>query len=149
MPMKERSSSKIAMAYLATSLGQGVELSEAPARSFSQAHHSDTSSSLSLIFCGEQFTLLSDSHGGRKKREEVMRTCVFAVIAAALFALPTSAFSEEIYVGPGGVKVGPGYHRYYNSADRECRELRQACLHKEELGEQGMGNCRRYREICR
>jgi hypothetical protein len=27
--------------------------------------------------------------------------------------------------------------------------LRQACLHKEELGEQGMGNCRRYRELCR
>jgi hypothetical protein len=26
--------------------------------------------------------------------------------------------------------------------------LRQACLHKEELGEQGMGNCRRYRELC-
>jgi hypothetical protein len=31
----------------------------------------------------------------------------------------------------------------------ECRELRQACLHREELGEEGMGNCRRYRELCR
>jgi hypothetical protein len=30
-----------------------------------------------------------------------------------------------------------------------CWELRKACLHKEELGEEGMGNCRRYREICR
>jgi hypothetical protein len=27
--------------------------------------------------------------------------------------------------------------------------LRWACLHKDELGEQGMGNCRRYRETCR
>jgi hypothetical protein len=26
--------------------------------------------------------------------------------------------------------------------------LRAACMHKEELGEQGMGNCRRYRAIC-
>jgi hypothetical protein len=31
----------------------------------------------------------------------------------------------------------------------ECRELRQACIHREELGEGGMGNCRRYREFCR
>jgi hypothetical protein len=30
-----------------------------------------------------------------------------------------------------------------------CWQLRQACLHKEELGEEGMGNCRRYRELCR
>jgi hypothetical protein len=30
-----------------------------------------------------------------------------------------------------------------------CRELRQACLHRDELGEEGMGNCRRYRELCR
>jgi hypothetical protein len=25
-----------------------------------------------------------------------------------------AAFSESIYVGRGGVKVGPSYHRYYN-----------------------------------
>jgi hypothetical protein len=30
----------------------------------------------------------------------------------------------------------------------QCWQLRQACLHKEELGEEGMGNCRRYRELC-
>jgi hypothetical protein len=28
----------------------------------------------------------------------------------------------------------------------QCRELRQACLHKEELGEEGLGNCQRYRQ---
>jgi hypothetical protein len=27
--------------------------------------------------------------------------------------------------------------------------LRQACIHKDELGEQGAGNCRRYRQACR
>lgn len=32
--------------------------------------------------------------------------------------------------------------------DRYCHELRLACEHKEELGEEGRGNCRRYRETC-
>jgi hypothetical protein len=27
--------------------------------------------------------------------------------------------------------------------------LRRACQHKEERGEQGEGNCRRYQEMCR
>jgi len=31
----------------------------------------------------------------------------------------------------------------------DCRELRAACLNKEQLGEQGEGNCRRYRRLCR
>jgi hypothetical protein len=30
-----------------------------------------------------------------------------------------------------------------------CYELRNACLKKNQLGEQGQGNCRRYREECR
>jgi hypothetical protein len=30
-----------------------------------------------------------------------------------------------------------------------CRDLRWSCLHKDELGERGEGNCRRYREECR
>jgi hypothetical protein len=31
---------------------------------------------------------------------------------------------------------------------QSCRELRRACEMKEELGETGQGNCRRYREMC-
>jgi hypothetical protein len=90
--------------------------------------------------------------------EELMRTYILAMATTALFVLPTSAFSQvDVEVGPGGVQVGPGYHRHYDDGyhrgDRygggRCRELRQACLHKEELGEAGMGNCRRYREMCR
>lgn len=38
---------------------------------------------------------------------------LFAIRAVALFAIPTLAFSERVHVGPGGVKVGPGYHRYH------------------------------------
>jgi len=40
-----------------------------------------------------------------------------------------AAFSESIYVGRGGVKVGPSYHRYYNPYEGgHCSELRHACL---------------------
>ena len=80
--------------------------------------------------------------------EEIMRTYVLAVVSAALFALPTSAFSQAVELGPGGVRVYP-YHRHHEYGyGGDCRELRQACLHKEELGEEGRGNCRRYREVC-
>jgi hypothetical protein len=77
-----------------------------------------------------------------------MRTYVLAIISAALFALPTSAFSQAVEFGPGGVRIHSYHHHGYGADRGECRELRQACLHKEELGEQGMGNCRRYREVC-
>jgi hypothetical protein len=79
-----------------------------------------------------------------------MRTYILAAATAALFAIPTAAFAVDIQVGPGGVRVGPGYHRYYNRYEGggRCAELRQACLHKEQLGEQGMGNCQRYRAMC-
>jgi len=90
-----------------------------------------------------------------------MRAYVRAIVSAVLFALPTAAFSQPAEVLPAGVRIYPyerpyeihpyerpyerPYRRYYGG---ECRELRQACLHKEELGEQGQGNCRRYREVC-
>jgi hypothetical protein len=72
-----------------------------------------------------------------------MRTYMLA-IAAALFAIPSAAFSES------------SHHRYYNRYeglyDRyesgRCRELRSACTHNGELAEQGIGNCRRFRELC-
>ena len=75
--------------------------------------------------------------------EVAMRTYILAIATAALFAIPTAVFSES------------GHHHYYNRYeglyDRyesgRCRELRAACAHKE-LGEQGMGNCRRFRELC-
>ena len=80
-----------------------------------------------------------------------MRKYALAIAAASLFAFPASAFSQEIEIGPGGVGIGPGYHHYQGrSVGRwNCHELRQACLNKEELGEQGQGNCQRYRHFCR
>ncbi len=77
-----------------------------------------------------------------------MRTCAFAIAAAALFAFPATAFSQSIQIGPEGVQVLP--HRQGRSVgQQDCDELRRACLYKEELGEQGEGNCRQYRRLCR
>jgi hypothetical protein len=73
-----------------------------------------------------------------------MRTYMLA-IAVALFAIPTPTFSES------------GHHRYYTRYeglyDRceesgRCRESRAVCTHKQELSDQGMGDCRRFRELC-
>src|SRR5687767_543780 len=85
----------------------------------------------------------------------VMR--IFTVAAAtALLVFPTLALaspavtdvsSQGIEIGPGGVRVDDGRRR----SERRglCAELRAACLNKERLGEQGEGNCRRYRRTCR
>ena len=88
-----------------------------------------------------------------------MRTYILAIATAALFAIPTATFAENVYVGPGGVKKGPSYgnHRYHNRYEglydldesERCRKSRATCSHKDELTEQGMSNnCRRFRELC-
>lgn len=42
----------------------------------------------------------------------------------------------------------PGGGGRYGGGGAECRELRQACLNKDQLGEGGEGNCRTYRSRC-
>ena len=77
-----------------------------------------------------------------------MRKGLFGICAAALFAIPTVAF--------GAVRVGPSHHGYYNRYEglydryesERCRMLRPSCTHKQELGEQNIGNCRKFRELC-
>ena len=63
------------------------------------------------------------------------------VIAVASVIIPTSVFSQSIQVGPGGVRIDDG-------RGGQCQQLRLACENKDRLGEQGEGNCRRYRETC-
>lgn len=74
-----------------------------------------------------------------------MRThTLAAAMAAALFVIPVSAWSQTFEIGPGGVRVGEGGGR----GGGQCEELRLACEMKGRLGEQGEGNCRRFREAC-
>jgi hypothetical protein len=46
--------------------------------------------------------------------EVSMRTYMLAIATAALFAIPTAAFSESMHVGRGGGRTAPSHHRYYN-----------------------------------
>ena len=87
-------------------------------------------------------------------------------IAATVGPAPANADCVGCAVGAGilgGVAAGaiigsaiansPAYYRppppAYAYGAGGCWQLRQACLYKEELGEEGMGDCRRYRELCR
>ena len=65
------------------------------------------------------------------------------LFAFAGFLISTPARSQQIEIGPGGFSIRQG-----RSNARTCEELRRACMYKEERGEEGMGNCRRYRETC-
>jgi hypothetical protein len=67
---------------------------------------------------------------------------------AAIGTIIANSPPPGYYPPPPAACYGPP-HRYYAHAGGRCWELRQACLHKEELGEAGMGNCRTYREFCR
>ena len=76
-----------------------------------------------------------------------MRVYTLAIVAAAALFPTVPAFSQGIEIGPGGVHIDPGRDREGRQGD--CEELRRACLHKDELGDEGEGNCRRYRETCK
>jgi hypothetical protein len=69
------------------------------------------------------------------------------IFLVAAFLLVAPARSQSIEVGPGGIAVNPlpSHHRNWG---RTCEELRLACEYKSERGEEGMGNCRRYRQTC-
>jgi hypothetical protein len=74
-----------------------------------------------------------------------MRLYALAIVAAAALFPTVPAFSQGIEIGPGGVHIDRGRDR----EARDCEELRRACLNKDELGEEGEGNCRQYRETCK
>lgn len=82
-----------------------------------------------------------------------MRNVLLSAAAlAALLAVPSTGFAQGFYVGPGGVRIDDGRRGYHDERRRAspgmCRDLRRSCMYKEELGEEGGGNCRRYRRLC-
>jgi hypothetical protein len=79
-----------------------------------------------------------------------MRTMIGAIILAAglgLVSVPSAMSTPfDANVGAGvleSIVVPVQYGR-----GRYCERLRRACLYKEERGEVGEGNCRRYRAEC-
>ena len=45
-------------------------------------------------------------------------------------------------------RCGPGREGRSRHGGGQCEELRLACENRNQLGERGEGNCRRYRETC-
>jgi hypothetical protein len=84
--------------------------------------------------------------------EEKMRAYILAACLATTLALPAAAVPAE--KGSDARLTQIAYRSYDRDGGRwgygvDCRELRRACLNKQELGETGRGNCQRYREMCR
>ncbi|PWT71905.1 MAG: hypothetical protein C5B60_10250 [Chloroflexi bacterium] len=78
------------------------------------------------------------------------------LIGAAL-SFPVAAAAQSIEFGPHGIEIEPFHHGRqhdhpgwgeHHGWGPSCERLRRACEYKEELGEEGMGNCRRYRRMC-
>ena len=64
-----------------------------------------------------------------------MRKFALALTGAALFALPTAAFSQSVVVGPGGVQIEPYYHGHHYARSihggGQCRDcVLLACTKK-------------------
>ncbi|QGM45875.1 hypothetical protein [Methylocystis heyeri] len=74
-----------------------------------------------------------------------MRKHVLAFALAACVAAPALAFAQVVVEPPRRDRTDPEEGAYGSA---RCEELRKACMHKHELGEEGEGNCRWYRENC-
>jgi hypothetical protein len=91
-------------------------------------------------------TLATDNQP-RMALEKKMRTVIvgmFAAIGIGFAALPSAA-------GPlGNARTAAPEARLVEQVQMSsyCRRLRRACTYKDERGEVGEGNCRRYRREC-
>ena len=68
---------------------------------------------------------------------------------AVLFGLGFSGFAVSYTGSVACQEVGIISAASAQYDDRYCRRLRRQCEFKDERGERGEGNCRRYRRECR
>jgi len=80
-----------------------------------------------------------------------MRTMIAAMTLALTLGLGNSANAMPGQgASNGGMAIDASLlQRAQYSHSRYCERLRRACTYKEERGEVGEGNCRRYRAECR
>lgn len=84
-----------------------------------------------------------------------MRAYILATCLACSFAMPGVAAPADREAGVQQAEYREVYRDDYGGRrgrwgyGPDCRELRRACLYKEDLGEVGRGNCQRYRSLCR
>jgi hypothetical protein len=80
-----------------------------------------------------------------------MRAYILALGFACVVATPivAAASPEDATLSQANYRSGRDSGRGHWGYGADCRELRRACLFKEDLGEVGRGNCQRYRSLCR
>ena len=70
---------------------------------------------------------------------------------AGMFVLSSLAYgAAAVAAAPAGVLhiTAPQSAVEQVQSERTCRKLRRDCMFKDERGERGEGNCRRYRSVC-
>ena len=72
-------------------------------------------------------------------------TIMTAAAGAAMMLITLGSGTAAPYQG-SGVALESGVTRV--QWGERCEHLRRACEYRNERGEEGMGNCRRYREEC-
>src|SRR5215207_6634942 len=88
----------------------------------------------------------SDNGGTPMKMISAASIALTIVLSSSAGLHPSDAQAQpSIQIGPGGIRVDDGRGR---RGGGQCEELRLACENKDRLGEQGEGNCRRYRQMC-
>ena len=116
--------------------------------------HEGTFYPLPRLFVGAVFEHSFSVERTRHKTPEVRcEKFTLAIAVASLFALLVSAFHRMSRLGREAFKSTPPMATTIaitiaTGVMANARNLRAACLHKEDLGEQGQGNCQRYRQMC-
>ena len=81
-----------------------------------------------------------------------MRTMITAIVLAAGLGFASVPSVVAAPIGSGAIGSGTILEDFVDKVQYwgggRCDRLRRACLYKEERGEVGEGNCRRYREEC-
>ena len=78
-----------------------------------------------------------------------MRRLSLTFVAVLFLMAPIAVPAQTLEIGP--LQIGPNGIRLQDGRSQamgQCEELRMACENKDRLGEQGEGNCRRYRQTC-
>lgn len=82
----------------------------------------------------------------------IRKVLIAAAALGTLMILEVPSHAQGFRIGPGGVEIddGRGYReeRDERRYRRMCRDLRDRCENKDIYGEEGQGNCRRYRRMC-
>jgi hypothetical protein len=82
----------------------------------------------------------------QKTETSTMRS--FAIALAVLAPLALAGTGNAAPPTPAIESSGLTQLVQWREESRYCRRLRRACEYKDERGERGEGNCRRYREEC-